>query len=168
MNTMFYTKILGGVCGSLLILLLVKWGADTYYFPSTGSSYGEEVAAAYAIAVEDDGNTEEVVEVPFSELLAAADVNAGQRKFGKCAACHTIEAGANGIGPSLFEVVGREINSTDFGSYSGNLPAGTWTPEELNAFLINPKTYAPGTSMNFGGFSKDTDRANVIAYLSSL
>ncbi|MCF6305108.1 MAG: c-type cytochrome [Rhodobacteraceae bacterium] len=166
MNTMFFTKILGGVAGSLLILLLVKWAADAYYFP--GSGHGDGVEAAYAIAVEDDGVAEEVVEVPFAELLAAADVNAGQRKFGKCAACHTIEAGANGIGPTLFEVVGREIGGSDFGNYSGNLPSGTWTPEELNAFLINPKTYAPGTSMNFSGFAKDTDRANVIAYLSSL
>lgn len=166
MNTMFYTKILAGVCGSLLILLLVKWAADEYYYP--GSGHGDGVEAAYAIAVEDDGNAEEVVEIPFAELLAAADAGAGQRKFGKCAACHTAEAGGSGIGPTLFEIVGRAMNGTDFANYSGNLPSGTWTVEELNTFLTNPKTYAPGTSMNFSGFAKDTDRANVIAYLSTL
>jgi len=166
MNTMFYTKILGGVCGSLLILLLVKWGADSYFYP--GSSHEGADNAAYAIAVEDDGSAEEVVEIPFADLLAVADVNAGQRSFGKCIACHTIDSGGSGIGPNLFEIVGRARNGTDFASYSGSISEGIWTVEELDAFLENPRAYAPGTTMGFGGFSKPTDRANVIAYLSTL
>ncbi len=168
MNTMFYTKILAGVCGSLLILLLVKWAADSYFFPSAGSSHGEEVAAAYEIEAEDDGSAEEVVEVPFAELLAVANVDAGKRNFGKCAACHKIDAGENGIGPTMFEIVGRAQNSSDFSNYSGNIPNGTWTVEELNAFLKSPRAYAPGTTMGFAGFSKETDRANIIAYLATL
>jgi len=43
-----------------------------------------------------------------------------------------------------------------------------WTPENLNAFLENPKGYMPGTKMSFAGLPKVEDRANVIAYLASV
>jgi cytochrome c len=43
-----------------------------------------------------------------------------------------------------------------------------WTPEQLNAFLVGPKAYAPGTSMGYNGMRKIEDRANLIAYLDSL
>ena len=43
-----------------------------------------------------------------------------------------------------------------------------WTPDALNAFLENPKAAVPGTKMSFAGLAKVEDRANVIAYLSTL
>ena len=43
-----------------------------------------------------------------------------------------------------------------------------WTPDELNAFLENPKGYAPGTKMAYRGMNDIEDRANLIAYLDSL
>jgi len=43
-----------------------------------------------------------------------------------------------------------------------------WTPEALNAFLENPRGYAPGTAMTYNGMRKVEDRANLIAYLDSL
>ncbi|MFT5272334.1 MAG: cytochrome c, partial [bacterium] len=46
--------------------------------------------------------------------------------------------------------------------------AQQWTPENLNAFLENPKGYAPGTAMNYRGLRKIEDRANLIAYLASI
>ncbi len=166
MNTMFYTKILGGVCGSLLILLLVKWGAEAYYMPAP--AHGEHAEAAYAVEAEDDGQTEVEEEIPFADLLAAADLRAGERKFGKCSACHKVGENEHAAGPTLFGIVGRAQGSTDFGKYSGSLPSGTWTTDALNEFLESPRSYAPGTTMGFQGFSKETDRANVIAYLSTL
>jgi cytochrome c len=45
---------------------------------------------------------------------------------------------------------------------------GTWTYEDLNKFIANPQGFVPGTAMGFAGISKDTERANVIAYLRSL
>ena len=47
------------------------------------------------------------------------------------------------------------------------MSADAWSPENLNAFLISPKAYAPGTKMAFAGLPKAEDRANVIAYLAS-
>jgi cytochrome c len=43
-----------------------------------------------------------------------------------------------------------------------------WTYEHLNDFLLAPAGFAPGTKMKFGGLKNDADRANVIAYLSTL
>ena len=45
---------------------------------------------------------------------------------------------------------------------------GTWTYDDLNKFLTNPKAFVPGTAMGFAGISKDSERADVIAYLRSL
>ena len=91
--------------------------------------------------------------------------------FRKCSACHKLEDGANGTGPHLYGVVGRDIATVaDYGSYSSTLSdmGGAWTAENLNGFLENPKQWAKGTSMGFNGLAKVEDRADLIAYLDSL
>ncbi|MCF6274109.1 MAG: c-type cytochrome [Rhodobacteraceae bacterium] len=165
MNTMEITKVVGGVAGSLLILMLLKMGASSYYI----GGKGEGAEPAYTIAVADSAPAEEVEAVPFSEILAAADAGAGARVYNKCAACHAVDPGVVKVGPSLFGVVDRGIGAEEFG-YSSTLAelGGDWTPEALNEFLTKPTTYAPGTSMSFGGLKKEKDRANLIAYLSTL
>ncbi|NNF91385.1 MAG: cytochrome c family protein, partial [Boseongicola sp.] len=54
--------------------------------------------------------------------------------------------------------------------YSGNLVAvaETWTPENLDGFLADPKGWAPGTKMGYAGMKSVEDRANLIAWLDSL
>lgn len=164
MNTMEITKVVGGLAGALLVLLLLKMGAEAYYFP-----HKEHEEQGYTIATADDGPAEEVAAVPFADVLAAADAGAGSRIFNKCKACHSTEPGVVKVGPSLHGVVGRAHGAEDF-AYSeavGGLQ-GNWTPEELNHFLTKPSDYAPGTLMGFAGLPKEKDRANVIAYLETL
>ena len=78
--------------------------------------------------------------------------------------------GANAVGPHLDGVVGRPVASVEGFSYSDGMTAhgGDWTPEQLFAFLANPKKDVPGTKMAFAGLPKPEDRANVIAYLESV
>ena len=45
---------------------------------------------------------------------------------------------------------------------------GTWTYDDLNKFIANPKGFVPGTAMGFAGIQKDSERADVIAYLRTL
>ena len=45
---------------------------------------------------------------------------------------------------------------------------GTWDFDALNKFITNPKAAIPGTAMGFAGIPKDSERADVIAYLNSL
>jgi cytochrome c len=43
---------------------------------------------------------------------------------------------------------------------------GTWTIEDLNAFILSPKAEVPGTTMAFAGVPKATERADVLVYLN--
>ena len=104
-------------------------------------------------------------------LLAAADAGAGKKVFKKCKACHSADkSGAHKVGPNLWDVVGRAKAGAQGYKFSGVLAGlgGTWTFEDLDAFLAKPKAFAPGTKMTFNGVKKAADRAAVIAYLRSL
>jgi cytochrome c len=169
LDTMTLTKIIGGFCGSLLVFLLGNWAAEGLYH--AGSGHGEKHAAGYAILVEKaDEPEDDAPVVDFAQLLIFADLGKGAKAFGKCKACHKVENGAKGTGPHLYQVVDRTVGSVDGYGYSGALVAvaDVWSAENLNGFLENPKSYAPGTKMGFAGLKKPQDRANVIAYLQSI
>lgn len=168
LDTMTFTKVLGGFCGAFLIFLLGKWVAEEVY--AMGGGHGDEHAQGYVIEVADAGGAAEAEEGPdFATLLASADAGKGEKVFKKCAACHKVD-GTNATGPHLDGVVNRAIDSAAGFSYSGALAAlgETWTPEALNTFLENPKGAAPGTAMGFAGLKSVEDRANLIAYLQGL
>jgi cytochrome c len=101
---------------------------------------------------------------------AAGDADAGKKVFSKCAVCHTAVAGKNGLGPSLFGVVGRPSASVAGYNYSDAMKAAnkTWDEAALNAYLTDPKAAIPGNKMAFAGIPSADDRANVIAYLATL
>lgn len=165
MDTMEMTKLVGAVCGSLLVFLLINTAAHGFF--ST-----ENETVAYAVEVPDTGGGEAAPaeeDVDVDALVAAADVANGETIFKKCAACHKID-GANAVGPHLNGVVGRPIGSVEGFAYSDAVKAhgGDWTPEEIFKFIAAPKTDMPGTKMGFAGLPKPEDRADVIAYLETL
>jgi len=166
-DTMTFTKIVGALCGSLLIFMLGGWASELIYH--TGGGHGDDHQAGYVIETGDDeGGEAEAEEGPsFAERYAAAEPDKGERVFNKCKACHKLEEGANGTGPYLHAVVGRAVDAAEGFGYSGALEqvAEVWTPENLYHFLENPQGFAPGTSMSFAGLGKSEDRVNVIAYL---
>lgn len=170
-DTMTLTKATGAVCGALLIYLLGAWAAEELYHTGGGhGGYGEEAAKGYKIEVAVAEPTGEVEEGPsLEELLAVADVDKGAKVFGKCKACHKLDDGANGTGPHLYNIVDRAVAAADGFAYSGALVAvaETWDAASLDAFVENPKKFAPGTKMSFSGLKKPADRANLIAYLQA-
>ncbi len=169
-DTMTLTKIVGGFCGTLLVLLLGIWAGETIYH--VGGGHGGEHDQAYLIEVPEGDASEEATEgeePAFEEVFAAADAGAGERVFSKCRACHNVD-GSNATGPHLDGVVGRPVDEVSGFAYSGALEEhfDAWTPENLNTFLEDPQGVAPGTKMSFNGLPSVEDRANVIAYLDSL
>ena len=103
--------------------------------------------------------------------LAGADAGAGERIAKKCAACHSFEAGGkHKVGPNLWDVVGRGIGAAEGFKYSGALAGigGSWSYEQLDAFLTAPRAFAAGTKMTFAGIRDAADRADLIAYLRGL
>src|SRR5262249_3702816 len=111
-------------------------------------------------------------EKPIAVLLASASVEKGQSTAKQCQACHTFEKGGpNRVGPNLYGIVGDERGHGRNGfNFSAAMKAkgGKWTYDDLNKFLASPKEFVPGTAMTFAGLSRDTQRADVIAYLRTL
>lgn len=42
---------------------------------------------------------------------------------------------------------------------------GSWSYDDLNIYLYNPRHFVPGTKMSFAGIKDDKERADLIAYL---
>jgi cytochrome c len=101
----------------------------------------------------------------------AADPSAGRQVFtSTCSICHSNQPNRNGVGPSLFGVVGRK--SADVPGY-GFSPAMqgaklTWDEATLEKYLESPRTVVPGTKMTYAGLQDPTKRADLIAYLATL
>jgi cytochrome c len=169
-DTMTMTKVVGAACGSLLVFLLGGWAADALYTTGGGGHGGEEAAQAYTIEVAAAEPAAGAEAGPtFEEIYATADAAAGEKVFAKCKACHKVD-GSNGTGPHLNGVVDRAKAHVEGFGYSDvliGMAADAWTPANLDAFLINPKAYAPGTKMSFAGLPKPADRANLIAWLAT-
>lgn len=171
-DTMTLTKAVGAICGSLLVFLLAGWAGTSLYTVGHGDGHGEEVAQAYVIETGSEEASTEVAEdgPDFATLLASADAAAGESVFKKCSACHKVD-GSDGVGPHLNGVVDRAKGSVAGFAYSEALvamSADTWTPENIASFIENPKKYMPGTKMAFAGLPKAEDRANLVAYLTSV
>lgn len=133
---------------------------------STAPVAAEEAPAEEAAPVE-----EAVVEEPAA--LDMALVEEGEKNFRQCKSCHQVGEGAkNRTGPALNGIVGATAGMVDGFRYSGDMAdAGAgglvWTPEELTAFLANPKGYMSGTKMTFRGVRDEDDIAGIIEYLKS-
>lgn len=165
-DTMTITKVLGAVCGSLLVFLLGNWVASSLY--ATGGGHGG-AEQAYVIETGTEAAAPAEEGPSFDDLFAAADAGAGEKVFAKCKACHKVD-GTDGTGPHLNGVVNRAKASVAGFGYSDvllSMASDTWTPANMDAFLTNPKAYAPGTKMSFAGLPKPADRANLIAWLST-
>ncbi|MCG5238627.1 cytochrome c family protein [Azospirillum doebereinerae] len=101
---------------------------------------------------------------------ADGDVEAGQKVFNTCKACHSVEAGGpNRVGPNLHGVVGRKVGSAAGFNYSPALKDGdfSWDEQRLDGYLKDPKTALPGNKMAFAGIKNDTQRADLVAFLKS-
>ena len=102
---------------------------------------------------------------------AEADAVAGRAVFQRtCQNCHAVEIGVNKIGPSLWNVVGRQPASVPDYAYSEGMKANKtpWAPSSLDAYLADPRGDVHGVKMFFKGLPDTKDRADVIAYLQTL
>jgi cytochrome c len=98
---------------------------------------------------------------------ADGDAVRGEKKFGDCAACHKLEAGANNVGPSLHGIFTRKAGElADFRFSPAMKRSGiTWSPETLDTFLADPQAVVPANRMPYAGITDAGERADLIAYL---
>ena len=108
-----------------------------------------------------------------SPTASTAVAEAGSKMppaFAQCAACHAVQAGQNGIGPSLAGVFGRKAASAQGYDYSPALKASgqVWDEASLDKWLANPMGTVPGTRMTYAGQGDAAKRQQLIAFLKSL
>jgi cytochrome c len=106
------------------------------------------------------------------QLLASANPDAGGN-FAQtaCGACHSFnKGGAALVGPNLYGMVGAKIAGTPGYGFSAALKkvSGDWDFAKLDAWLTNPQSFAPGTTMSYAGIAQPKMRANVVDYLRTL
>jgi cytochrome c len=170
MDSFELNKILGAVLAACLVVLVTSFSAGALFAPKMPEKPGFEIAVKEAEGAAKPGAAPAAAE-PIEKLLQTASVEKGAAAAKKCAACHTFAKGEkNGVGPNLYGVVGDKIGEGRGFNFSAAMKSkgGTWTIDALNQFITNPKGYVPGTAMGFAGIQKDSERADVLAYLNSL
>jgi len=109
-----------------------------------------------------------VLLLPAGLARADGDAARGEGRFQDCAACHSLEAGANKVGPSLHGILGRKAGELADFRYSPAMKRSgiEWTPATLDKFIADPQTMVPANRMPYAGMASTDDRADLIAYLS--
>lgn len=170
MNSFQINKILGALLGTCLVLLVVHMAAGAIFAPRVAAKPGYEIAVKEEAPGGAKAASKSIAE-PIETLLASASAEHGAQIAKQCAICHNFQEGQGPkIGPDLYGVVGRKIATAPGFNYTAGLKAlgGTWTFDQLNKWITDPRAMVPGTAMTFAGLSSEKQRADVIAYLDSL
>lgn len=170
MSGLEFNKVAAAILVAGLVGMVTGNLADILYRPNINAKHG------YAIAISEPSSAPsgaESIEVKFDviELLSKASAEKGANLVKKCAVCHDFnKGGPNRVGPNMWGIVNnKKAHRADF-NYSKALLAkgGNWNYEDLFHMIYKPTEFIPGTKMNFVGFKKPEDVADVIAYLRTL
>lgn len=177
-NGLEFNKVAAAVLLAGIIAMVSGVASEALYKGGEGEHGGAEkrgykIAGAENLeATSGESKKEEEKPVDITPFMAKADAAAGEKLVKKCTSCHSFDKGGkNGVGPNQWGLVGSHFAHKDDYAYSAAFIAAKdrkWTPQELSDFLANPKKSVPGNKMAFAGMSNPQDRANLIAYLSTL
>jgi cytochrome c len=111
-----------------------------------------------------------IASIVIGSKASAAEGNParGQRIFGACAACHSLQPDQNMTGPSLADLWNRKAGSlSSFARYSPALKSANmvWDDKTLDAWIMDPQHLVPGNQMTFAGIKEPQPRADLLAFL---
>jgi cytochrome c len=115
-----------------------------------------------------------ILGLAFAAAIATAnaegDATRGEKLYEECIACHSLEPGVHGIGPSLYGVFNRQAGDLAEYRYSPALKRSgiIWTTDTLDAFVADSQQFVPANRMPYAGMPNAADRADMIAYLQKV
>ena len=112
------------------------------------------------------------LELMAQTAFADGDVVAGEKVFQRCLACHSVADKTNKTGPYLRGVLGRPVATAEGFAYSEAMKAfgatgAVWDEATLDKYLKGPSELVRGTKMSAPPVRRDTERADLIAFLKS-
>ena len=90
---------------------------------------------------------------------------------GKCRFCHAVNKDdRDRMAPTLYGIFGRPVGVGNNYTYSDALinmknNGLIWTPETLDAFILDPSNYIPGNRMRVQGIKDPETRKLIVSYL---
>jgi cytochrome c len=135
------------LAAAVLILAVIAWALNS-----------EQVASHATVGAD--------AESRFSTLVPS-----DQGALAACAVCHRIDAESpESSAPALWEIVGAAKGGSPWFGYSPALAAatGTWTPDDIDAYLADPVGYLPGTSKTLSQVRDAAERKRIIDALKQL
>ena len=102
------------------------------------------------------------------QVFSQGNAARGQRVFGACAACHSLQPDQSMTGPSLAALWNRKAGSlASFSRYSPSLQSANiiWNDKTLDDWITDPQHLVPGNEMTFDGIKDARQRADLLAFL---
>jgi cytochrome c len=174
MDSFELNKIAGAVLATLLFAMGLGILTEAIFKPKYPVVAGYDLPGAEAAPAAAAPGAATAQVTPLPVRMASADAKRGEATAKACTACHAFDkGGANKVGPALYGVVDRAKAAVGGFNYSAVLKehgskGEKWDFAALDAFITNPKAYAPGTLMGYAGLADPAKRADVLAYLRSL
>jgi cytochrome c len=112
--------------------------------------------------------------VQSTPVVAGGDVVEGEKVFQRCFSCHAVaEEDPSKKGPLLKGIVGRPVASMAGYPYSAQMAAlgatgAKWDEATLDQFLKYPSEFVKGTKMTAPPVRRETERADLIAFLGTI
>ena len=165
-------KIIVSIVLTVILVLGINKIADSIFYVKKPEKSAYQVTGTITAAstTTSEISSESSGSENIMTLFASTSAAEGKKVFKKCVACHAIaKEGGNKIGPALWGVLGRKAGSISDYKYSKAMTTHgkSWSFEEMNGFLTNPKKWIKGTKMSFAGLKKETERAAIILYMNN-
>ncbi len=170
-----------GALALVLVLAACGGGAEQAKEPAAPAAGGAmpETAATPAVtttetpspdAAPSDAPTPEPAPTPSPAATPTASAEVEEpASFAVCKACHSMEPGKHGLGPSLAGIWGEKAGEVPGFEFSQPMiDSGlTWNQANLDKYLADPRGTVPGTKMAFGGVKDAAKRQEIIDYIKA-